>query len=221
MSVDENLAVFLQVRAGDGFAPGSVIIERSGPQHDVLAVERPVALADRHLRSPRVEPHGREAVRLWIEAGDSRAAGLRAVSIEESEIRLQKLAVLHHELFTRTLGHPGLAFSRVERVDDAPVARKLRQQFLAGAGSALRLVLIVVLLGHRRSGGQEYCNKGYRYRSHGAVSYTQDCDGRNLLVQVDYRRSFTEMLNRIGTYVVHLTILQARWYIPFRGKRCG
>jgi hypothetical protein len=101
MAMEEKVAVFLKVRARDGLAPRTVGIEGRGPQDDVLAVERAVALANRHRRLPRVVPHGGEAIRFGIEAGDSGAGALRSVSTEEGEIRLQKLAVLNHVLLTR------------------------------------------------------------------------------------------------------------------------
>lgn len=71
VAMEENAAVFLKVRARDGFAAGVLGIERRRPQDDVLAVERAVALANRHRRLPRVVPYRSEAIRLGIEAGDS------------------------------------------------------------------------------------------------------------------------------------------------------
>src|SRR5580765_4423600 len=105
MAMEEYAAVFLKVRARYGLAPRMLGVEGRGPQHDVLAVKRAVALANRHRRLPRVVPHGGEAVRFGIEAGDSGAGALRSVSIEEGEIRLQKLAVLDHVLLARALRH--------------------------------------------------------------------------------------------------------------------
>ena len=110
--MEENAAVFLKVRARDGLAPRTIGIEGRGPQDDVLAVERAVALANRHRRLPRVVPHGGEAIRFGIEAGDSGAGALRSVGIEEGEIRLQKLAVLDHVLLTRAFGHDRLSVHR-------------------------------------------------------------------------------------------------------------
>ena len=48
-------------------------------------------MANRHRRLPRVVPHGSEAIRFGIEAGDSCAGALPSVRIEDREIRLQKL----------------------------------------------------------------------------------------------------------------------------------
>src|SRR5207248_8888893 len=101
MAVEEQAAVFLKMCARDGLAPGTLLIQRRGPQDDVLAVERAVALTDGHRRLPRVVPHGCEAIRLRIEAGDSGARALGSVRIEEGEIGLQKLAVLDHVLLAR------------------------------------------------------------------------------------------------------------------------
>src|ERR1700733_85251 len=88
MAMEENPAVFFKVRSRDGLAPGTVGIEGRGPQDDVLAVERAVALANRHRRLARVVPHGGEAIRFVIEAGDSGAGALRSVSTNEDEIGL-------------------------------------------------------------------------------------------------------------------------------------
>src|SRR5215467_2399168 len=101
MAMEENAAVFLKVGARDRLAPGSVGVQGRGPQDDVLAVERAVALANRHRRLVRVIPHGRETIRLGIEAGNSGPGALRSFRIEEGEIRLQKLPVLDHILLTR------------------------------------------------------------------------------------------------------------------------
>jgi hypothetical protein len=75
MAMEEKAAVFLKVRARDGLAPRIVGVEGRGPQDDVLAVEGAVALADRHRRLPRVVPHGGEAIRFGIEAGNSSYVG--------------------------------------------------------------------------------------------------------------------------------------------------
>jgi hypothetical protein len=155
MAMQENAAVFLKVRARDGLAPGMLGIEGRGPQDDVLSVERAVALADRHCCLPRVVPHSREAIRFGIKAGDSGAGALGSVRVEEGEIRLQKLAILDHILRTRTLRHNRLSAHREERLDDVPVARKLREQFLTGTRRVWRLVLIVGLLRYRRSGNEQ------------------------------------------------------------------
>src|SRR5215469_16981516 len=108
MAMEQNAAVFLKVGARDGLAPRTVGVEGRRPKHDVLAVERAVALANRHRRLPRVVPHGGEAIRLRIKAGDSSASALRSIRIEEGEIRLQKLAVLDHVLLTRAFRHDRL-----------------------------------------------------------------------------------------------------------------
>src|SRR5271154_2752343 len=128
MAMEENAAVVLKVRARDGLAPRIIGIEGRGPQDDVLAVERAVALANRHRRLPRVVPHRGEATRFGIEAGDSGTAALRSIGIDEGEIRLQKLAVLDHVLLTRAFRHDRLSVRREERLDDVPVSRKLREQ---------------------------------------------------------------------------------------------
>src|SRR5580698_1055102 len=133
MAMEEDAAVFLKVRTRDGLPPGMLGIEGRGPQDDVLAVEGAVALANRHCGLVRVVPHGGEAIRFGIETGDSGAGGLRSVSIEEGEIRLQKLPVLDHVLFTRAIRHDRLPVHREERLDDVPVARKLREQLLTSA----------------------------------------------------------------------------------------
>jgi hypothetical protein len=48
MAMEEKAAVFLKVCARDGLAPWMLGIEGRCPQDDVLAVERAVALANRH-----------------------------------------------------------------------------------------------------------------------------------------------------------------------------
>jgi len=155
MAMEEKVAVFLKVRARDGLAPKTVGIEGRGPQDDVLAVERAIALANRHRRLPRVIPYGGEAIRFGIEAGDSGAGALRSVRIEEGEIRLQKLAVLDHVLLTRAFRHDRLSVHREECLDEVPVARKLREQPLTGTRIVRRLVLIVGLLPYRHSGNEQ------------------------------------------------------------------
>ena len=153
--MEQDAAVFFQVRARDGFAPGMLRIEGRGPQDDVLAIEGAVALADGHGRLVRVVPHGGEAIRFGIEAGDAGAGGLRSVSIEESEIGLEKLAVLYHVLLARAFRHARLAFHREERLDDVPVSGKLGEQFLPGAGRVRRFILIVGLLGECRGSDEQ------------------------------------------------------------------
>jgi len=112
-------------------------------------------LANRHRRLLRVVPHGGETIRFRIEAGDSGAGGLLSVSVEEGKIRLQKLPVLDHVLSTRAIRHDRLPVHREERLDDLPVASKLREQFLTGARSVRRLILIVGLLRDRSSGNKQ------------------------------------------------------------------
>ena len=90
-----------------------------------LPVERAVALANGHRRLARVIPDGSEAIRFGIEAGDSGAGALRSVSIEEGEIRLQKLAVLDHVLLTASFRGDRLSVHREKRLYDVPVTRKL------------------------------------------------------------------------------------------------
>jgi hypothetical protein len=159
VAMEEKAAVFLKVRARDGFAPRKFSIESRGPQDDVLTVERAVALTNRHRCLPRVVPHGCEAIRLAIEAGDSGARALRSVSIEEDEIGLQKLALLDHVLLACCFGHDRLAIHWEECLHHVPLAGHLREQLLAGARSVRRLVLIVGLLRDRRGGDeQNRCN---------------------------------------------------------------
>ena len=123
--MEENAAAVFEVRTGDSLAPWIIGIECRGPQHDVLAVERAVALTNRHGRLPRVEPNGSEAVRLGVEAGDSGAGRLGPVRIEEGEIRLQKLAILDHVLLASAFRQDWLAVRREESLDEVLVARKL------------------------------------------------------------------------------------------------
>src|SRR5215831_8875299 len=146
MAMEEKPAVVLKVGTRDGLAPRTVGIEGRGPKHDVLAVERAVALANRHGGLLRVVPDGGEATRFGIEAGNSGAGALRPVRIEEGEIRLQKLAVLDHVLLTCAFGHDRLSLVREKRLDDVPVAGKLREQPLTATRSVRRFVLIVGLL---------------------------------------------------------------------------
>jgi hypothetical protein len=113
-------------------------------------------LANGHCRLPRVIPHGSESIRFGIKAGNSGAGALGSVRIEEGEIRLQKLSILDHVLLTRAFGYDWLSVWREERLDEVPVACKLREQFLAGARRVWRLILIVGLLCDRRS-GKEQC----------------------------------------------------------------
>ena len=155
MAMEENAAVFLKVRARDGLAPRTVGIEGRGPQDDVLAVEGAVALANRHRSLPRVVPHGGEAIRFGIEAGDSGADALRSAGIEEGEIGLQKLAVLDHVLLTRAFRHDRISVHREKRLDEVPVTRKLREEPLTGTRSVRRFVLIVGLLRYRNSGNEQ------------------------------------------------------------------
>ena len=86
MAMEENAAVFFKLRTRDGLAARTVGVEGCGPQDDVLAVERAVALANRHGRLTRVEPHGGEAICFGVEARDSSAGALCSVRIEEGEI---------------------------------------------------------------------------------------------------------------------------------------
>jgi hypothetical protein len=152
MAMEEDAAVFLKVCARDGFAPGMFGIEGRGPQHDVPTVEGAVALANRHCGLVRVVPHGREAIRFGIETGDSGAGGFRSVSIREGEIRLEKLPVLDHVLFTCAIRYDRLPVHREEGLDDVPVASKLPQQLLTSSRRVRRLILIVGLLRDRGSG---------------------------------------------------------------------
>ncbi len=152
MAVEKNSAIIFEVRARHGFASGMFGIKRRGPQHDVLAIEGAIALADRHRRLPGVKPYGCEAVRLRIETGDSGACALRTIGIEEREIGLEKFSVLNHVLLAGCLRHDRFAIGGKERFNHIPIARKLREQLLTGSGRARRLVLIVGLLRDQRSG---------------------------------------------------------------------
>jgi len=161
--MEENVAVFFKVCARDRLAPRTIGVEGRGPKDDVLPIERAVALANRHRRLPRVEPHGCETIRFGIEAGDSGAGGLRSVRLEEGKIRLQKLAILDHELLTRALRHDRLPVHRKERLDDVPIARKLREELLTGARHVRWLVLIVGLLRDRRSSKEQRHRNPFRH----------------------------------------------------------
>jgi hypothetical protein len=155
MAMEENAAVFLKMRTRDGLAARTVGVEGRGPQDDVLAVERAVALANRHGRLTRVEPHGGEAICFGVEARDSSAGALRSVRIEEGEIRLQKLPVVAHVLLTSAFRDDWLSVHWEERFDDVPFASKLREQLLTGTRRVRWLVLIVGLLRDRRSGNEQ------------------------------------------------------------------
>src|SRR5215471_11836658 len=187
MAMEENAAVFLKMRARHCLAPGTVGVEGRGPQDDVLAVERAVALANRHRRLVRVVPDGGEAIRFGIEAGNSGAGALRSVSIEEGEIRLQKLAVLDHVLLTGAPGNVGLPVHREERLDEVPVARKLREQLLTRTRRVGRLVLLVGLLSHRRSGNEQHRGNPFL---HGSRMICENPEYRkpNAAFQSRYRR---------------------------------
>jgi hypothetical protein len=155
MAMDENVAVFFKMRACNGFTPRMIGIEGCVPQDDILAVECAVTLANRHRRLPRVVPHCGKTIRFGIEAGDAGASAFRSVRIEESKIRLQKLTVLDHVLLARAFGHDRLPIHRKERLDDVPVARKLRKQLLTGAWCIGQLVLTVGLLRDYHDGDEQ------------------------------------------------------------------
>jgi len=161
--MEEHASVFLEVCARDGLPAGTLSVERRGPQDDGLTVERAIALTNRHRRLPRIVPNGCEAVRLWIEAGDSGAGALSSVRIEEREIGLQKLAVLDHVLLARRFRHDRLPIRREERLHDIPVARKLRKQLLTGARRVQRLILIVGLLRDSRSSDKQDRSNPFRH----------------------------------------------------------
>ncbi len=84
VAMEQEATAFLEVCAGDRLASRTVGIDWCGPQDDVLAVKRAVALTNRHRGLSRVVPDGCEA-RLRIEAGDSGAGAVRAVRIEECD----------------------------------------------------------------------------------------------------------------------------------------
>ena len=155
MAMEEDAAVFFEVGAGDGFAAGTVGFERRSPQDDVLAIEGAVALANGHGGLAGVEPDGGEAVGFGIEAGDAGAGAFGPVRIEEGEVGLQEFAVLDHELFALAFGDDGLSVRGEEAFNDVPVAHKLREEFLPGAGRVGRLVLIVGLLRSGEGGDEE------------------------------------------------------------------
>ena len=155
MAMEQKVAVFFKVCARDGLAPGTLGIEGSRPQDNILAIEGAVALTDRHRRLPRVVPDRREAIRLRIEAGDSGARALRSVRIQEGEIGLQKLAVLDHVLLAGCLRHDRLPIHGKERLHHIPLAHESREQLLTGARRVGGLVLIVGLLPDRRTGGKQ------------------------------------------------------------------
>jgi hypothetical protein len=155
MAMEKDAAVFLEVGARNGLAARMLGIEGRGPQDDVLAVERPVALANRHRRLLGVVPHGGEAIRFGIEARNSGAGGLSSVRIEEGKVRLQKLAILDHVLLTRAFRRDRLPVQGEERFDDVPVACKLREQLLTGARPVRRLILFVGLLREGGSGNKQ------------------------------------------------------------------
>ncbi len=159
--MEEDAAVFLKVCTRDGFAPRVLGIEGCGPQDDVLAVEGAVALANRHRRLVRVVPHGGEAIRFGIKAGDPGAGRLRSVRVEEDKIRLQKFALLDHVLLTRAFRYDRLPVHREERLDNVPVAHKLRKQLLAGARRVRRLILIVGLLREGGGGNKQCCGNPF------------------------------------------------------------
>src|SRR5262249_5453113 len=155
MTMEEKAPAFFKVRACDGLPPRTIGIEGRRPQDDVLAVERAVALTHRHRRLPRVVPHRGEAIRFGIEARDSGAGALGSVGIDEGKIRNQKLAVLDHVLLRHAFCHPRRSVRREERLDDVPVARKLREQLLTGAGRVRRLIFLVGLLRDHGSGNEQ------------------------------------------------------------------
>ena len=167
--MEEDVAIFLEVRARDGLAAGMFGVERRGPEHDVLAVESAVALANRHGGLVRVEPDGGEAIGFEIEAGDAGAGGLGAVLIEEGEIGLEKLAVLNHVLLAGAFRGARLAFHGDEGFDDIPIADKLREEFLTGAGGVGGFVLIVGLLGGGCGRGDEQNGEDEFSHEHGMI----------------------------------------------------
>jgi hypothetical protein len=166
--MEEDAPVFLKMCARDGLAPRMLGIEGRGPQHDILAVESAVALANGHGGLVRVVPHGGEAIRFGIKTGDSGASGLRSVIIDEDEIGLQKLAVLNHVLLARAFGHARLPVDGEEGLDDIPVTRKLREQLLTRARPVRRLILIVGLLSEGGSGNKQRCDNPFPHVLHGS-----------------------------------------------------
>jgi len=161
--VKQKTAVFLKVGASHGLAARTFNVERRGPQHDVLAIKRAVALADRHRRLPRVVPHRCEAIRFRVEAGDSGSRTFCSIRIEEREIRLQELAVLDQVLLARRLGDDGLSIHREERLHDIPLAGELGEKLLAGTRRRCRLVLIVILLRARCRADQQNHWNAFRH----------------------------------------------------------
>lgn len=159
--MEQNASVFLKVRTGDRLTPRVFRVERSGPQDDILAIERAITLADRHCRLPGVVPDGREAIGFAIEAGDTRAGALRAVRIEEGEIRLQKMTVLDHVLLARTFRYDRLTVFREERLYYVPIARKLREKLLTCAGCVWWFVFFVGLLRECRRGDDQRCENPF------------------------------------------------------------
>src|SRR5215813_15246236 len=133
--MEEKAAVFFEVCARDSFASGTLGIKSRSPEDDVLAVEGAIALADRHRRLPRVIPHGREAVRLRIETGDSGARAFGTVSIDEREVGLEELAVLDHVLLAGCFRHDRLAVRREKGLHNVPITDELCEQLLTGTHS--------------------------------------------------------------------------------------
>src|SRR5215469_4778211 len=193
MAMEKKAAVFLKVRTRDGLASRTIGIEGRRPQYDVLAVERAVALANRHRGLPRVVPHRGEAIRFGIEAGDARTGALRSIGIDEGEIRLKKLAVLDHVLLTRAFRHDRLAVRWEECLNDIPVARKFREQLLTGARRILRLILIVGLLRDHRS-GNEQCS-GYPF-PHGTRMISESREHCRPFVPPPIRLTFSPIPRR-------------------------
>jgi len=150
--MEKNAAVFLEMCSRDRFAPWPFGVKGRSPEHDVLAIERAIALTYRHCRLPRIEPHRREAIRFRVEARDSGPCTLGSVGIEECEIRLKELALLDHVLLTRSLRDDRFSIHRNESLHDVPVAYELGEQLLTGAWRVRRLVLVVGLLRDCRSG---------------------------------------------------------------------
>src|SRR5262249_38670198 len=150
------LAAVLQ--PGDGPRPPAVLAtlpERLADQHDLLAVELVLTLAERHPRLAGVDPDTGELPRLRLEPDQPGAGGLRAVGLEE-ELRLQEPAVVGHRLAALALHLERLTSARVERLRHVPVADELLQEFLSHPGLRPRLeaglrVLLVVLLVLRQS----------------------------------------------------------------------
>ena len=151
----ENVAVVLKVRPCDRLAPRTIRIERSGPQHDVFAVESPVALANRHRRLSRVVPDSRKAIGFGVETGDSGASAAGSVRVEEREFRFQKPAAFDHLLPARALCDDRFSLFRKEGPHHVPIARKLREQLLSGTRRVRRLVLILALLRDRDTANEQ------------------------------------------------------------------